>query len=65
MNVLFVLEGFKEWIGLRCLSASLKQAGYGCGLLIENNIYSIANYVQKHSPDIVGYLTVTGQSSPC
>ncbi len=65
MRILFVLEAFWEWIGIRCLSASLKEAGYSCDLIIENDIWKVARYVQEHCPDLVGYLTISGQHKFC
>lgn len=65
MNMLFVLDSCFEWQGIRCLSAALKHAGYGCELIIESNIEKIADYVHKHRPDICGFLTLTGQHKFC
>lgn len=65
MKVLFILESFFEWQGIRYLSAALKAAGYGCELLIESDIRKAADFVKKNRPDIIGFLTLTGQHKFC
>lgn len=65
IKILFVLNGYWEWIGIRCLSAALKDAGFECDLIIEEDINKIACFAKEYSPDFVAYHTVAGQHNFC
>ena len=65
MKVLFVIEAYFEWIGVRYLSALLKKEGDECDVLIESSIVKIARYVKKEQPNLVGYVTLSGLHKFC
>lgn len=65
MKVLFVIEAYFEWIGVRYLSALLKKEGNECDVLIESSIEKIARYVKKEQPNLVGYVTLSGLHKFC
>jgi len=60
MKIAFLQETANQSVGVMCLSATLKNSGYGCELFAQPFENNMLRAVKSYQPDIIGFSVITG-----